>query len=605
MIQNSILQLALILLLGIGAQWAAWRFAVPSILFLLSTGFIAGPVLHVIHPNEIPDGILFPFVSVAVAILVFEGALNLNFLELRKTGRAVRNLLSIGVLVTWILSSFAAQWILDLDLPTSLLLGAILTVTGPTVIMPLLRSVRVIDRLNTILKWEGIIIDPIGAILAVLVYEAFFGIDNDPSLWHTIFAIIRTLLTGGILGFVAAYILIQLIWHEILPEFLQSPFTMMLLIVAFSVSNMIQHESGLLTMAVMGILMANQKKVSLKRIMEFKETLQVLLIAGLFIILSARIDYDFLRKIDIQIILFVFAVLFFVRPISVLFSSIGTELRKREIIFLSCIAPRGIVAAAVSSLLALELQKIGYKDGEILITSVFSVIVISGITSTILAKQIANLLGLSAGEPKGILLVGSHPWAQKLAILLNRHNVETLLIDSNPYNIYATRMQNLKAIHANILEERLIDHLNIGSIGKLLALTPNDEVNSLAAISFQDVFGKNNVYQLRTSEKQNRNSLKIKRRTGIRAKQLFSEEMTFTKFKELMDQGWRLCSILVQENFSMEQYEDKMYPLMVCDEGAVWIYNEQNTPSPEEGNHLISLIHPAEIPKIESLTTSE
>ena len=592
MVQYNILQLALILLLGVGAQWAAWKLSVPSILFLLSTGFIAGPVLNVIQPNEIPDSVLFPFVSVAVAILVFEGALNLNLLELRKTGKAVRNLLSIGVLVTWSLTSFAALWILDLDFSISLLLGAVLTVTGPTVIMPLLRSVRVIDRLNAILKWEGIIIDPIGAILAVLVYEAFFGIDNDPSLWPTVFAIIRTILTGGILGFVAAHVLLKLIRYDILPEFLQSPFTMMLLIVAFSVSNIIQHESGLLTMTVMGILMANQKKVSLKRIMEFKETLQILLIAGLFIILSARIDNNFLKKVDMQIIFFVLAVLFFVRPICVLLSSIGTELKKREIIFLACIAPRGIVAAAIGSLLALELEKIGYEGGEILLTSVFSVIVISGITSAVLAKPIANFLKLSVDEPQGLLLVGSHLWARELAVLLNERQIETLLIDSNPHNIHATRMKNLKAIHANILEDRLIDHLSLGGIGKLLALTPNDEVNSLAAISFQDVFGKNNVYQLRTSENQKRNSWETSRRSGIRAKQIFSEDITFTKFHALMDQGWKLRSMPVQENSSIEEYKDKIYPLMICDDGKVSIYSEENTPTPGVGTHLISLASP-------------
>ena len=219
--------------------------------FFTGLGHTKRSCAGLIQPDKILGELLFPIVSVAVAILVFEGALNLRFVELRKTGAAVRNLLSLGVLLTCALCALAAHFFLGMDLASALLLGSILVVTGPTVITPLLRHVRISPNISTILRWEGIIIDPIGAILAILVYETFFGA-HQPHFWSSTITLVNTVLLGTCFGFVCAHLLLFLIRREIIPEFLQSPFTLMSLIASFALSNILQQESGLLAVTVMG-----------------------------------------------------------------------------------------------------------------------------------------------------------------------------------------------------------------------------------------------------------------------------------------------------------------------------------------------------------------
>ena len=520
-IEDTVLGLALILLLGLGAQWIAWRLGVPAILFLLGLGILSGPVLGIIQPDKILGELLFPIVSVAVAILVFEGALNLRFAELRKTGAAVRNLLTLGMLLTCGLCALAAHFFLDMDFPSALLLGSILIVTGPTVITPLLRHVRISSNISTILRWESIIIDPIGAILAILVYETFFGA-HQARFWSSTFTLVNTILLGACFGFLAAHLLLLLIRREIIPEFLQSPFTLMSLIASFALSNILQQESGLLAVTVMGLVMANQSHVAIKKITEFKETLQVLLIASLFIVLSARIDVLSLNMINLQTVFFVLTLLFLVRPISVFCSAWGTGLKWRELVFLSAIAPRGIVAAAISSLLAIELRQAAHPQSEVLVTTVFIVIVVSGITATLFAKPLARFLDLELPEPRGFLFLGAHNWARDLAQVLQERGIPILLVDTNPYNVYKARMQNLKIVYASILEEEARMRLDLSEVGAFIALTSNDEVNSLAALSFQDILGKNKVYQIPSFTPEEGEIKKIGSRKSLHGKQLFS-----------------------------------------------------------------------------------
>ena len=591
-IRNGI---ALILFLGIGAQWLAWRLGVPSILFLVTVGFVAGPLLGIIQPDQILGDLLFPVVSISVAILVFEGALNLRFNDLRKTGAVVRNLLSIGILATWFICSLAAHILLELELTFALLIGAVLTVTGPTVINPLLRSLRVSPKLSTILRWEGIIIDPIGAILAVLVYESFFHSVTGPVLGSTLWIIVKVVLVGSLTGFLAAWILLQLLHYEIIPEFLQNPSTLMILITTFTLTNEIQQEAGLLTATVMGLDMANQKRVAINKITEFKETLQILLIASLFVLLSARSDIEVLTNIDMRIVYFVLAVIFVARPVSVFLSAIGTKLNWRELVFLSTIAPRGIVAAAVSSLLALELSQAGYHQSDFLVSIIFIVIVVTGITSTAFSKPLAYFLGLHVDEPRGLLFLGAHTWACELAKVLKECDIPVQLVDTNPQNAYLARMDKLHVHYLNILEEGALLRIDMSQVGALLTFTSNDEVNSLAALSFQEVLGKKNIYQLQAYPLDAKENQKVSAHKNLRGKQLFSEELSYTQITDFYLKGWRFHATRITDDFSyrnlMRYYSNNIYPLMIIGDGAVQIYDVQNRPVPQAGQHLISLCY--------------
>ena len=578
-VENAILGLSIILLLGIFAQWLAWQLGVPSILFLLSIGFLAGPVFNLISPDQILGDLLFSLVSLSVAILVFEGALNLRFADLRKTGIAVRNLLSIGMMLTWSLAAFSAYLFLEISVGYALLIGAILTVTGPTVITPLLRSMRISPRLSTILRWEGIIIDPIGAILAVLVYETFFRNQQIDGGIDLLFFLFKTISLGIILGLFSAYILLFFFRKGWVPEFLQSPVTLATLITMFSLSNIIQHETGLLTVTVMGLAMANQKNVAINKITEFKETLQVLLIAILFIVLSSRIEIESLKEISIYSFFFIFSLLFIIRPISVYFSAIGTKLRWREILFLSMIAPRGIVAAAISSLLALELQQLNYPKSDLLVGIIFSVICVSGIVSTIGAKPLAKVLGLLQKEALGILFLGAHQWARKIASILQDHNIPVLLVDTNSYNIYRARTEGLRVSYANILEERTISKVDFNQVGRFLALTSNDEVNSLASLSFQKIVGEKNVFQLSTAQNKE-----------IRSQQLFQKDLVFSRITNLYNNAWEIKAFYLESEKEIAELKKKQfYPLLQIKGEKVEIFSIEEKINIREASTLIVL----------------
>ena len=360
-------------LLSIASQYFAFKLKIPAILPLLIIGILVGPTFGIIQPDALFGDLLFPFVTLAVAIILFEGALTLKFDEITGHGSMVRNLCTVGALITWAIATPAAHYALDMSWQMAFLFGAIVTVTGPTVIVPMLRSVRPSAKISNILRWEGIVIDPIGALFAVLVFE--FIISAQDAWTHTLLTFGLVVVVG--LGFGAAfgYGLGQMLRKNWLPHYLENTAVLTLMLGAFALSNSIAHESGLLTITVMGIWLANMDDVDVDSILEFKETLSVLLISGLFVLLAARLNFDSIINVGWGFILVLIAIIFIARPLSVVVSSIGTKLNWREIGLLCWIAPRGIVAAAVSALFALKLEELGYAQADLLVPMVFLVII--------------------------------------------------------------------------------------------------------------------------------------------------------------------------------------------------------------------------------------
>lgn len=590
MSEDILTGLAVIFVFGIGAQWLSWRLRIPSILFLLIAGLIAGPVTGFINPDELLGDLLLPIVSLSVGIILFEGGLSLKITELKGYGGVVRNLVTIGVVVTWAIATLAAIYILDLDLSMSLLLGAVLVVTGPTVIIPLLRSVRPSGHIGSILKWEGIVIDPIGAMLAVLVFEGIVagGLMEAGSL--AAIGIVKTIVVGGFIGVAAAWIMVQLLKRYWIPDYLQNPVMLMAVVTAFIVSGHFQAESGLLAVTLMGVYLANQKTVTVRHIVEFKENLRVLLIAGLFIVLGARLTLTDLSYIDLSGVAFLAVLVVVARPLTVFVSTIASGLSLKERFFLMCMAPRGIVAAAIASIFSLRLVELGYAEAELLVPLTFMVIIGTVALYGIGAGPVAKRLKLSSPNPQGLLIAGAHDWARAIAEAVKGEGFEVMLIDSNWANIRKARLAGLQVYFGSVLSEQLHAKADLAGIGRLLAMTNNDNVNSLAAIRFTDVFGRMEVYQLPPFDEK-RLSEELKGRL------LFGEGITYSQIDKLFYQGGVVKSNKLTEEFGFtelkELYGGYIVPLFVVEDGkTLRVIAVDNEVEPKSGDTVISIVKP-------------
>jgi len=593
--EHLLIAIAGVIVLGIVAQWVAWRLHLPSILVLLVFGFVAGPLTHFIVPDELFGEILFPAVSLAVAIILFEGGMSLKISELRSIGGVLQRLVSLGALVTWVVSALAAHYLVGLDWELSALLGAILTVTGPTVIGPLLRFVRPTAQVSSLLKWEGIVIDPIGAVLAVLVFEVIEVTHVGDAASVVALVVGKTLLIGGLFGFAGAALLVIMMQRHWVPEFLHSPFALMVAAGAFAGSNVLQAESGLLTVTVMGVVLANQNRVSIRHILEFKENLRVVLIASLFIVLAARLRISDLAEIGWGGVWFLLVLVLVARPAAVFLSSMRSKLNFKEKLFISWMAPRGIVAAAVSSVFALRLTEEGFSEARLLVPLTFVVIIGTVALYGLSSRPVARWLGVSKADPQGVLLVGAHNWALQIAQVLKENGITTLLVDTNPEHIGAARERNLRAHYGDILSEDLKDDANLDGIGRLLALTPNDAINALAALSFAEIFGRTDVYQLCVDENAPvaRSPIPI----HLRGRALFADKVSFETIDTHFATGATLQTIKLTSQFDYSAYQKEfgkraMSLFVISETGTLQVVSVDNPPAPRPGQTIIALISP-------------
>ena len=545
-----------VIALGISAQWLAWRTKLPAILLLLVFGIIAGPVTGWINPDELLGDILSPFVSISVAIILFEGGLSLRMAEFRKIGGVVIKLMTIGLIITWSLAAIAAYYLLGLSIEIAVLFGAILIVTGPTVIIPLLRQVRPTENTGSILKWEGIVNDPIGAMMAVLVYEILLtgGFTNMDA--SSVLVIATTIIDGSFIGALGAGILYIMLKKHWIPEYLQNPITLMIVIASFTISNLLQHESGLLAVTIMGILLANQKSAKVKHIIEFKENLQVLLISALFILLASRLQISDLAYFNFQSGLFILALLVVVRPVSIYAATWGSNLTLQEKTFLAWMAPRGIVAAAISAIFALRLEQEGFADAEKLVPYTFVVIIATVTVYGLSANPVARLLKVAKPQPNGVLFLGAHSWSLDLACQLQELGLKVMVADSNWENISKARKRNLETYHGNILSEFAMDEINFDGIGKLFALTQNDEVNALASIRFAEIFGSSNVFQLPQSALSIHKESETTEALGGRI--LFSNEWNHSAIEDFMSNPNQLALYRITDGFNLKNFTKKL-----------------------------------------------
>lgn len=590
-----------VFVLGIAAQWIAWRLRLPAILLLLGVGFASG---FWAKPTDVIDErLLFPIVSLSVAVILFDGGLSLRLSDLRETRRVVMQLIFIGGFITFILSTLAARMVFTHS-GIAALAGAIYVVTGPTVIIPLLRQIRPLRRIGSVAKWEGIVNDPIGAMLAVLVFEVVAAGAANEAAFSVVMTVVKTVAVSTVFGVLAAAFLVILLKRHWVPDYLHNPVLFATVLGAYTASNLLQTESGLATVTLLGVLLANQKQVKISHLIEFKENLGVLLVSALFILLAARLRPERLMALGWEGVAFLAVSILAIRPAAVFLSTIRTGLSWKERLFLAWLAPRGIVAAAVSSVFALELVRLAaernfapevVEQARLLVPLTFLLIVGTVFVYGLSAAPLTRWLQVADASPQGILFAGAEPFVRSMAQVIHAEGFQVLLVDTNYDRISAARMAGLPAEKASVLSEYVRNEIDLGGIGRLLAVTSNNEVNMLTCLHFVEVFGRANVYQLPSGSQRAHDRQAAT--TQFQGRTLFGPDITHEYLAKRFAEGAVVKKTQLTPEFDYESFRSEygetavaLFVLTPARKLKIWT-GEESSPPPA-GSTLISLVNP-------------
>lgn len=588
----DLLMLGLIGMLGFACQILAWRIKVPAILFLLLTGIILGPVTGLFDPDALFGDFLFSFISLCVAVILFEGSLTLKRSELKGIGSTVRNMVTYGAFINAAITTIAVHYITSLSWSISALFGAIMVVTGPTVIMPILQSVRPNLMISRTLRWEGIIIDPLGALFAVLIFEWIVAQQTGSDWLHVLAVFSQTIFIGTLFGILAGYCLGLLLRHYLIPKYLQNFAALAFVTGAFSLSNTLMHESGLLAVTIMGIWLVNMRGVNTKDILSFKESLTLMFVSALFIILSARVDLNALYAIGWGAVGVFLVVQLVSRPVKVFVSTIGSKFTFKERVFLSWVGPRGIVAAAVSVVFAIKLEQLNMENAELLVPLAFSVIIGTVLLQGLTARPLAKLLGVESPENKGVLIIGANPVSIVVAESLNKIGLKTLLCDSHWEDISAARMKGLDTYYGNPVSDHAEMNLELNGFKTMLGLSRHSATNNTTALRFKEDFGVKNVFTLPSEEELNSHEKHVVSES-YKGHTLFGANITYTKLNALVNKNGFVKNTPLSEAYSFEQWlkdNNGVIPLFVLDkkERIHW-FTSEHKPIPEAGWKVFSL----------------
>lgn len=536
------LELAGIIILGIIAQWVAWKFKIPAILPLILIGLFVGPISTLLSDDGgqwiqpiwngktglFPGENLFFFVSLAIGIILFEGGLTLKRGEISKVGSVIGKLISLGAAVTFIGAGLAAHYVFGLSWKISYLFAGLIIVTGPTVITPILRNIPLKKDVSAVLKWEGILIDPIGALVAVLVFEfIIIGTDNSGYTKQALMDFGKIILIGFAFGISGGFALYQAVKRRVIPHYLLNVVSLSLVLMVFVLSDQFAHESGLLAVVIMGMFLGNSDLPSLKELLYFKESLSVLLISILFILLAANISLDDLLLVynwNTAILLAI--VIFVLRPLTVFISTAGSSLKTNEKLFISWVGPRGIVAAGIASLFGTKLVIMGEPGAEYITPLVFAVVLSTVLLNATTARLFAKIVGVFLKRSDGILIIGASKVSRLIATYLQKNKRHVVLVDTNVFNINTAKELGLEAINADIYSVDLSDNIELNDVGYLLAMTGNDEINSQAIGRFGKTFGETGTFRLMTSQELQTNH-------NLSSKELFSHTHDYAKFSDV------------------------------------------------------------------------
>jgi CPA1 family monovalent cation:H+ antiporter len=550
---SALFTLGLIGLIGFLCQWLSQKVKLPAILFLLLSGILAGPTLGLIDPNELFGNMLFPFISLSVAVILFEGALTLKRQELKGIGRPVQNMVTIGVLVNGSIMCVATHYVIGLSWSLSALFGALMVVTGPTVIMPMLKAIRPNRKIADVLRWEGIVIDPIGALIAVLVFE-WIAVQNKTAEFSEIFTVFGgTVAVGLAIGIVAGYLFGLLLRHHYIPEKLHNFSSLAIVCFVFAASDTLMHESGLLAVTVMGVLLANMKDVHINAILEFKEDLTVVFVSALFIVLAARLNFAGFAALGWSALLLLLIMQFIARPLKVALSFRGSDFTLKEKALVAWIGPRGIVAAAVSAVFALRLEELGVPDAEKLVPLAFLIIIGTVVLQSLTGGPLARALGVAMPKTYGLVVIGANPFSLALTEALNKIDVETVICDTNWELLSRARILGINTYYGNPSSEHADIHLNLSPYGYMLGLSNHFEYNVTQANGFRDDFGARNVFILPPNQSTERFHKHVASPHNS-GRLLFNEDSTHLHLKKQINSGAGIRITEFSETYSYKEW---------------------------------------------------
>jgi NhaP-type Na+/H+ or K+/H+ antiporter len=587
-----VMAFALVGALGVGSQWLAWRLRMPAIVLMLLAGLAVGPVFGLFDPERDIGPLMGPMISVAVAIILFEGGLTLNIHSLRGAAEGVKRLVVWGAPLGWLFSTLALRYVAGLDWASSAVFGGIMIVTGPTVIAPLLRQARLSRRPAQLLQWEAIVNDPIGALAAVLAFEVVLVLQAAETMGDAVWDMARGVVVASVLGAAAGWAVSESFRRAYVPEFMKVPMLFAVLLGVFALSDFVLHESGLLAVTVMGIWIANADLPSYTELRRFKEHATILLVSGVFILLAANMDFETLALLDWRAAVFVLVVILLVRPLTVLLSLLGTKLPMKERLLVGLTGPRGVVLVAVAGLFGERLVAEGIEKAALLTPLAFALVAATVVLHGFSLRPMARGLGLAGASTPGLIITGGSQFAAALAKALRDLEVPVLVADANRARLRRAREEGLPVFFGDILSEAAEHGVEIMSYGKVIAASDNDAYNTLVATDLAPEFGRDNVFQLKRAKQDSRRHA-LPSTLGGRA---IAGGLTYYEIAAKMNAGWGVRGTTLSEDFTLDQWQETNPDAILLAEvpagGNLRVLAESVAPKAGPGARVLALMPP-------------
>lgn len=587
---DPVLGFALVGALGVGSQWLAWRLRLPAIVLMLLAGLLVGPVFGLLNPSRDFGTLMSPLIAIAVAIILFEGGLTLNFKSLRDAAVGVKRLVFVGAPLGWLLSALALHYVAGLGWEASAVFGGIMIVTGPTVIAPLLRTARLQRRPAALLQWEAIVNDPIGALAAVFAFEVVIVLQTATGAGAAAMDMVIGIALASVLGIAAGWAIARAFARGYVPEYMKVPVLFVVLLAIFAISDAMLHESGLLAVTLMGLFIANAELPSYAELRRFKEQATVLLVSGVFILLAANMSRETLLSLDLSTLAFVAVVILIARPVAVLTSLLFSDIPMRERLLVAFTGPRGVVLVAVAGLFGERLASIGIEDGNKVSALAFALVAASVVLHGFTLTPFARLLGLTAASTPGVLLIGGSPWTVSLAVALKKMEIPVMITDPNRSHLRGARDAGIDTFFGDVLSEAAEHRLNLVAYETIIAATDNDAYNTLVATDVAPEFGRENVFQLRRAAAHStRHALPVN--LGGRP---FGADDTVDQANARLADGYTFRVTKLSREYTLEDWRrtnpDGIAFADLIAGDAVRFFGPDSEPRATEGLHLLALV---------------
>ncbi len=584
-----------VLAVGMAAQWLAGRLRIPAIMPLIIFGVLVGPALGIIHPRVQFGDELEPLIGLAVALILFEGGLRLRLHELRHAASGLNRLVYAGVPLAFLLGTLVAHFVGGIGVPLATVFGAISVVTGPTVVLPLLRHSMLKRRIASTLRWEAIVNDPLGALLAVLTVQFWLIQVNGGSIWSVVGHFAEAVAAGVVLGAGAAWLFSRVLLRGWIPEYLKQPITFALVLGVYVLANLVQSQAGLLAVTLMGITLGNLNLAVVEEMRRFKEYISTLMLALIFILLSAKLDPAALMKLPWLVWMVVPVLLFVIRPLIILLVMPGSALNWRERAVAAWAAPRGVVAAATGGVLAPPLLAAGYGDAVALEPLLFALVFVSVILQGSTLAWFARRLGQAAHSRDRLLILGASPWTTALARAVMDVGGDVLVVDNRWHRLSEPRLAGIPVFYGEILSDRAEATLELTDVGLMLAASANDAYNALACATFAPELGRENVFQLPMHDGEERDPRSMMRTR--RGQVAFSESAHYELLYKRIIEQWRFQKTPFSESFDYAAFKAQAAPealaVLLCRaNGSLQLMSAETTPQPRPGDVLLSFVPP-------------